>query len=478
MAIAFRSASLTKPGNGSGVAGTKPSGVASGDVLIAFLLIEGSHTITPPSGWTQIDTQASTSGQSFILRSYYLVAGGSEPSTYTWTVSGNTFAEVQILAFTGVDNASPIDVHGIRDSHTDKRLPSITTTVANDMLAACQAFWNGANWSDSSPYTAATPTGGTFDGMGSQYRLVTTATSYGNEAWSFGDANNGACSAIVALKPGATSSSVSAAATLALKAADLTKSAAASIALKSIDNAKSAAASIALSATLSKSAAASIALLASLSKSAAATVALKSVDNQQSAAASLALLSADNTVDADASIALLSADNTVSAGATIALADAGVTSVSAAASIALKSADNTKSAGATVALKSVDLAQSAAASIALSATLSKSAAATLALKATDLAQSAQASIALKSLDNSVSAGASLALKQSGIAVIAAAAIALKAVKSVSAGATICLSGEGHVILPRPTVSAASIVASPSAQNASVTAVTAGAASQG
>ena len=65
----------------------KPTGVASGDVMIANLVEVNSLTApTAPAGWTSIDGRSLAGGTNRYARIFYKVAGGSEPTSYTFTV--------------------------------------------------------------------------------------------------------------------------------------------------------------------------------------------------------------------------------------------------------------------------------------------------------------------------------------------------------------------------------------------------------
>lgn len=62
----------------------KPSGTSSGDLLILIVNNTTARTVSA-SGFTQIDTIGGTINR---LTALYKVAGNSEPSTYTYTLSG------------------------------------------------------------------------------------------------------------------------------------------------------------------------------------------------------------------------------------------------------------------------------------------------------------------------------------------------------------------------------------------------------
>lgn len=101
--------------NGANVTVSKPTGVAAGDVLIAYGCTTETtpYFDTTPSGWSVIATSASgdTPGL-FQARAWYRVAGGSEPANYTWGSSGASGAGapivVTVTAWRGVDNSTPI----------------------------------------------------------------------------------------------------------------------------------------------------------------------------------------------------------------------------------------------------------------------------------------------------------------------------------------------------------------------------------
>lgn len=100
-----------EPGTTGSVVITKPDGVASGDVLVAFACTN-ELTITVPAGFTQValSANADTPG-TFSGGMWYKVAGGSEPASYTFSKSadGGPIA-VSLSAFRGCNTTSPIDV--------------------------------------------------------------------------------------------------------------------------------------------------------------------------------------------------------------------------------------------------------------------------------------------------------------------------------------------------------------------------------
>jgi len=156
MAIAYRSSSSNTnfPGTTPLVV-NKPTGTASGDILVA--VVNSSTAYATSSGWTQRATLTSAFAPSRITV-LTLVAGGSEPASYSFAAAGGTIQAAAISAYSGGDNASPIDgtVTTAEDSDLDGVviLPSITTTVNNSIIVGCIAPSDG-----SAAYVGTAPPG-------------------------------------------------------------------------------------------------------------------------------------------------------------------------------------------------------------------------------------------------------------------------------------------------------------------------------
>jgi hypothetical protein len=156
VAIAFRSVSV-----GFAIAGTvdvaKPSGLANGDVLIAFINVEAAVTINTPSGWTGAGVALSVGTQA--ARTFYKVISNAagEPANYTFTHTGNTDTRVVVHAYSGVDNTTSQDATAVGQanaSSTNVTAPSITTVTADAWVV-----WLGGY--DSGTYTITEPPGTT-----------------------------------------------------------------------------------------------------------------------------------------------------------------------------------------------------------------------------------------------------------------------------------------------------------------------------
>src|SRR2546427_5138731 len=133
----------------------KPTGVVSGDLLVAAISVRSANPSTP-SGWTLVwcgNSGSSTGGSTcpasstVSLAVYWKVAGTSEPSTYSgWTTTQK--AAGVITAYYNVNTSTPINVQngtGYTTSVTSLSSPSITTATANTMLVASFGAADGAD---------------------------------------------------------------------------------------------------------------------------------------------------------------------------------------------------------------------------------------------------------------------------------------------------------------------------------------------
>jgi VCBS repeat-containing protein len=114
----------------------RPGGTASGDVLVAAISVRGTPTVSSPSGWSRVRTDARRTALTQVL--FVRVAGGSEPSTYTFTFSASGTAVGTIAAYAGVDTSNPIAADGGQPNgkSTTATAPSITPGVTGAQLVA------------------------------------------------------------------------------------------------------------------------------------------------------------------------------------------------------------------------------------------------------------------------------------------------------------------------------------------------------
>ena len=114
---------------------TRPSGTASGHVMVASIAINNDDTLTAPTGWTVIRRDSIEDTLQQVV--YFRVARSGEPSSYTWKAPAYRRIAGGITTYSGVDTTHPIDDQaGSADPARDTAVaaPSVTPTVADSRL--------------------------------------------------------------------------------------------------------------------------------------------------------------------------------------------------------------------------------------------------------------------------------------------------------------------------------------------------------
>jgi len=130
----------------------RPASTSAGHFLVAGITVDGGSgtTITPPSGWTLIRRQNSTTATNVSIATYYRVAG-AEAGPYVWSFSPSVRAAGGIIRFTGVNTSNPIDVSNGNSGGPGTSLSAtqVTTTVANTTLVGFFGIDTGATFTAS-----------------------------------------------------------------------------------------------------------------------------------------------------------------------------------------------------------------------------------------------------------------------------------------------------------------------------------------
>jgi len=124
---------------------TAPSGVSSGDILL-FVANNNDYTRTLdtlPSGWASLHNQESSTSPLTEVWVAWKLAGGSEPSSYTFTFSDLFNGSATIVAFSGSDgeiHASQIaSVSGVQTGPYEAVSPAVTATASSGLAIAISA---------------------------------------------------------------------------------------------------------------------------------------------------------------------------------------------------------------------------------------------------------------------------------------------------------------------------------------------------
>ncbi len=150
--------SQTATGISSTVTVTKPASTASGDLLLAYIHAGTSASPSPtvtavPTGWTQIAMIANSGGGQYITaRLYYKVAGGSEPASYSWSLSTGSTWIGTATRVTGANALMPLanPVYAVATSGTSHVTGAHVPNVNNNMVLAFFSCEQSGTWTESS----------------------------------------------------------------------------------------------------------------------------------------------------------------------------------------------------------------------------------------------------------------------------------------------------------------------------------------
>lgn len=125
-----------------------PSGIQSGDLMLAQIIVYDANATNVPSvpiGWSVIrhDAISGSGGNKMTSWLYYKVAGSSEPTSYTWNISFQYAAGV-MRAWRGASVSSPIDQASgstaVGFNPISVAAPSLTPVTNNEL----QVYFYGA----------------------------------------------------------------------------------------------------------------------------------------------------------------------------------------------------------------------------------------------------------------------------------------------------------------------------------------------
>ena len=209
MSISFVDVTFEQ-GSGTTCVADKPPGTTLNDTILALVFSDTQSTVTPPAGWTLLSTQNfDNSGITLYNHVYWKVAGGSEPSTYTFSqASGAPW--VLLITYRGCDTTTPIQTFNTASVNTgvsaNITFGSLNAAQANSravMLASADnvaAWWAGnapAGWVD-----RFSPQGET-----SQDKALTSAGATGTQTFftttSGSPVSFGKCGVMLVLQPSA-----------------------------------------------------------------------------------------------------------------------------------------------------------------------------------------------------------------------------------------------------------------------------------
>jgi hypothetical protein len=155
--------SFTNDGSGTAISVTHGLTIQSGDWVMIWVSGNGNRTFVDNNGGSsfseQLDNNTSTGGKAL----YYRTAGGSEPSSYAFTMSGIDRWNLTGLVLRGVDTASPFDVAPDAGAGTSASGTGATLTVPSITIATAGAMGFMYGTVDNATATFSSPTNGYTD---------------------------------------------------------------------------------------------------------------------------------------------------------------------------------------------------------------------------------------------------------------------------------------------------------------------------
>jgi hypothetical protein len=195
--VTFRAAAAAGGGAVTSLAVNVPTGTAAGDVMLACIGARpDTITITLPSGWTLIRAVTQSAATANRMSTYYRVAGGAEPASYTWTFSATPTGVIGAIgSFVGVAPAAPpynVETGVAHASTTAYLAPSVTPTIGPTFVVTCYEHASALTWTAISGTAAIQSAAGTNIDLLMSYRAIAARdAATGTFAATAGDADAG-----------------------------------------------------------------------------------------------------------------------------------------------------------------------------------------------------------------------------------------------------------------------------------------------
>ncbi len=157
MSVNFRAVNSTT-GIDATAEGSIDASVQDGDIMVAFLTHSLSAAVisATPSGWTSLIADPNPADFSCVCYRKIKASGDSSTPTWTWDQAGNW--TVDLIAYSGEDQTTPINASGGNQIAAANTIttPSLTPSVDNTMMAAfgaVDATGGARTWTESGAMT-------------------------------------------------------------------------------------------------------------------------------------------------------------------------------------------------------------------------------------------------------------------------------------------------------------------------------------
>lgn len=135
---------LQSPGSVQDITVTKPANVAEGDIILFIHAADTGGSLVSPTSGPSVTWLPDMNGSGGAAAVCYLVAGPSEPSTYTFTWSGSYKSRALVaVRISGADTSGPFSgVQTVAASASDEWTSPTTVVTGGEVVAVIGAGQN------------------------------------------------------------------------------------------------------------------------------------------------------------------------------------------------------------------------------------------------------------------------------------------------------------------------------------------------
>lgn len=133
-----------------------PASVANNDVILVDLYLEVLRTITPPAGFTLLNSAPAATTKQWHYK-YWKRATGTDTGTYSFTWTTATYCVGSAMRVTGcITSGSPVDVFDAQINSTFSAVSpavTVTTTGVDRLLVFSATNYAGGAWTPPTSFT-------------------------------------------------------------------------------------------------------------------------------------------------------------------------------------------------------------------------------------------------------------------------------------------------------------------------------------
>lgn len=134
-------------GTGNGVEAnavtlTAPGGTRGGTLLLGSIALRGSGKVTPPPGWSLVQSTQSPANLSLRTYRYFCPSGGCQGQSWVWKSSLSNGASGVLGAYDGVSSVAPVSTAAAQTNafSTLSPAPSVDTVDSNERIINIHAI--------------------------------------------------------------------------------------------------------------------------------------------------------------------------------------------------------------------------------------------------------------------------------------------------------------------------------------------------